>query len=220
MWQTRQCTGRRPPGRRPVAIAAQVAVFDGCDPLAAVSVYEVLRAGGFASDGAVDVALVSPRVPGPGGVGTVLAATGTLDPDRADVVIVPGLAGPAEGRAIDADLTVLMKQALDNPLVTVAAVGDGPLVLAGAGLVSGRHVATPPAWVDLLADCGAVAVAARLVDDGDLVTATGATAGLDLGLYLLERELGPRVASAVERELGYERRGTAWRPAGVEPLTW
>jgi hypothetical protein len=31
----------------------------------------------------------------------------------------------------------------------------------------------------------------RVVDDGDLVTAAGVTSGLDLGLYLVERALGP-----------------------------
>lgn len=38
---------------------------------------------------------------------------------------------------------------------------------------------------------GVHAVSARVVDDGDLVTGAGVTSGLDLGLYLLEREVGP-----------------------------
>jgi transcriptional regulator GlxA family with amidase domain len=57
-----------------------------------------------------------------------------------------------------------------------------------------------------------------VVDDGNLVTAAGVTSGLDLGIHLLERLLGPRVAHAVERLFAYERRGTVWRSAGLEPV--
>jgi transcriptional regulator GlxA family with amidase domain len=43
------------------------------------------------------------------------------------------------------------------------------------------------------------------------------TSGLDLGLYLLERELGPRVALAVEKLFAHERRGTVWHNTGTKP---
>ncbi|WP_228000470.1 hypothetical protein [Nocardia australiensis] len=45
------------------------------------------------------------------------------------------------------------------------------------------------------------------------------TSGLDLGLYVLERELGPRIAHAVEELFAYERRGTVWRAQGPAPAT-
>ncbi len=50
------------------------------------------------------------------------------------------------------------------------------------------------------------------------MSAAGVTSGLDLGLHLLERELGPRVAHAVEHLFQYERRGTVWRARGAVPL--
>lgn len=65
----------------------------------------------------------------------------------------------------------------------------------------------------MLAATGARAVNARVVDDGDLVTAAGITSGL----YLLEREVGPRIAHAVEELFAYERRGTVWRAHGPVP---
>lgn len=58
-------------------------------------------------------------------------------------------------------------------------------------------------------------VDARVVDDGDLVSAGNVTCGIDLALYLLEREVGPRVAHAVEQVIRFERRGTVWRAAGT-----
>jgi transcriptional regulator GlxA family with amidase domain len=226
----RPSPGRLP--RRPVAIRAQVVAFDGVDPLDAVSAYEVLRAGGRVSGGALTVALVSSgdatRTAGSGGV--ALRLTGSLDTDHADVVVLPGVAGLADEtggepaavpppltRILATELPVLLKQALDSPGVTVAAVGSGALVLAAAGLIDGRHIVT-----DRLGQGPrygtAVAVPARMVDDGDLVTAGGITAGIDLALYLLERELGPRISHAVERVLAYERRGAVWRHEGAGPV--
>ena len=60
---------------------------------------------------------------------------------------------------------------------------------------------------------------ARVVDDGgDLVTSGAVTPGLDLGLYLLERSYGPKVALAVETLFAYERRGTVWTNSGRTPV--
>jgi transcriptional regulator GlxA family with amidase domain len=57
------------------------------------------------------------------------------------------------------------------------------------------------------------AIDARIVDDGDLISAAGVTSGLDLGLYLVERELGSAVALAVEQLMEHQRRGTVWQAA-------
>jgi transcriptional regulator GlxA family with amidase domain len=45
----------------------------------------------------------------------------------------------------------------------------------------------------------------RVVDHGDLITAAGVTSGIDLALWILEREFGARVADEVAREMEYER---------------
>jgi transcriptional regulator GlxA family with amidase domain len=71
--------------------------------------------------------------------------------------------------------------------------------------------------MDVLDATGAHAVQARVVDDGDLVTAGGVTSGLDLGIYLLEREYGPQIARSVETLFEYERRGTVWSDTGRLP---
>ncbi|UUZ81263.1 hypothetical protein LJK88_42365 [Paenibacillus sp. P26] len=44
------------------------------------------------------------------------------------------------------------------------------------------------------------------------------TSGLDVALYLVERELGPQIANAVEKLFQYERRGTVWKAEGIEPI--
>ncbi|MEU4098140.1 DJ-1/PfpI family protein [Streptomyces sp. NPDC026673] len=209
---------------------AQFILFDGFDPLDVIAPYETLGAGG------VEVGLVSAEGPRevPSGLrGVGLRATAVLDPARADLVVVPGAAGriPAEGEEPGADGTVpallartlgtplpgLLKEALDRPGTTVATVCGGSYVLALAGLIAGRHATTHALGLDALWNAGATVVDARVVDDGDLVTAAGVTSGLDLGLYLLEREIGPRVAHAVQRLLSHERRGVVWRAEGPVP---
>ncbi|NYI03803.1 DJ-1/PfpI family protein [Allostreptomyces psammosilenae] len=224
---------------------AQIVLFDGFDPLDVIAPYEVLYAGGTASGGAVTVELVSaegPREVVSGTGGLALRATAPLDPARADLVVLPGASGlvsePEEvpdfgaddgvrrrdeyiplllGRTLTTPLPALLGKAMADPRVTVAAVCGGSLVLAMAGLLEGRHATTHHMGIDMLDATGAHAVRARVVDDGDLVTGAGVTSGLDLGLYLLEREIGPRVAHAVEELFAHERRGVVWCEHGPAP---
>ncbi|MEU5445260.1 DJ-1/PfpI family protein [Streptomyces griseofuscus] len=225
----------------------QIVLFDGFDPLDVIAPYEVLYAGGTATEGAVSVELAcaqGPRDVISGTGGLVLRATAALDPKRADMILVPGASGrvgePGEvpqeeagagewkqdefipvllGRTLTTELPTLLKQAMDDPDVTVAAVCGGSLVLAMAGLLEDRHATTHHMGLDLLDAAGAHAVSARVVDDGDLITGAGVTSGLDLGLYLLERAAGPRIAHAVEELFAYERRGTVWRAEGPTPAS-
>jgi putative intracellular protease/amidase len=202
-------------------MVVQMVLFDGFDPLDVIAPYEVLVAGGLRAE------LVSAEGPRqvPSGMGLLsLTATARLEPRRADLVVVPGAAGslPDEefredsipailARAVRTPLAGLLKEALDRPGLTVATVCGGSMLLAMAGLIEGRPATTNRLGLTALAATGAVAIDARVVDDGDLVTASSVTSGLDLGLYLLERELGPRAALAVEGLFGHERRGTVWR---------
>ncbi len=213
---------------------AQIVLFDGFDPLDVIAPFEVLGAGGsLAGDDAV-VELVSAEGPRavPSGGGLVLNATGVLDPTKPGYILVPGAAGPITGDPDQGDDTVpvllarvgqtaaapLLQQALENPEVTVATVCGGSLILAMAGLIEGRNATTHVLAHDVLGATGVNVVAARVVDDGDLVTAGGVTSGLDLGLHLIEREYGPKIAHAVETLFEYERRGTVWSNVGREAV--
>ncbi|MGH3264135.1 MAG: DJ-1/PfpI family protein [Trebonia sp.] len=214
---------------------AQLVLYDGFDPLDVIAPFEVLAAGSESVGGDLAVTLVSaegPRSVMGGTRGLALTATAMLDPGAPGCVIVPGASGPVAGepddgvetipvllaRAAQTELTPLLARAFGNAETTVAAVCGGSVVMAMSGLLEGRHAATHHLGLDLLEAAGVHAVAARVVDDGDLITAGGVTSGLDLGLYLLERWYGPRIAHAVEKLFEYERRGTVWRPAGREPV--
>ena len=108
--------------------------------------------------------------------------------------------------------------ALGKPGLTVATVCGGSLLLALQGMLVARPAVTHHMGMEGLTTTGATPIKARIVDDGDLITAGGVTSGLDLGIYLLERELGPRIAHTVETLFEYERRGTVWLARGLEPV--
>jgi transcriptional regulator GlxA family with amidase domain len=207
-------------------VHAQIVLFDGFDPLDVIAPFDVLVAGSDAVGGELAVELVSAEGPRPvvsGSRGLVLNATAQLDPSKPGYVIVPGASGPIDGdpdeidtipvllaRFGETEAVPLMRDAMANPDITVATVCGGSLALAMAGLLEGRNAVTHVLGLDVLDATGVNVVRARVVDDGDLVTAGGVTSGLDLALHLLDRSYGPRVALAVEELFEYERRGTVW----------
>jgi transcriptional regulator GlxA family with amidase domain len=93
----------------------------------------------------------------------------------------------------------------------IAAVCTGAFVLAEAGLLDGRQATTH--WLharDLQKQFPKVKLNEDriFVNDGPIWTSAGMTAGLDLGLALIESDLGPELAKAVARKLViYHRRG-------------
>ncbi|MBN9391570.1 MAG: DJ-1/PfpI family protein [Chloroflexi bacterium] len=212
---------------------AQIVLFDGFDPLDVIAPYEVLWAGSTATGGPHTLEFVSAEGPRlvRSGSGLSLEATATLDPDRADLIVVPGAVGPINqpedgpeletipvllARTIETDLPALLQKALDNPEIIVATVCGGSLALAMAGLLEGRYVVTHHMGMDALSATGAIPLNGRIVEDGNLISAGGVTSGLDLGLYLLELKFGPRIAHYVEELFEYERRGVTWRNTGLE----
>ena len=86
----------------------------------------------------------------------------------------------------------------------IASVCAGAFVLAELGLLDGRRCTTHWLALDTFrarfpeAD---LADDELYVDEHPVYTAAGVSAGIDLALYLLERDLGPRLALAVARLL-------------------
>jgi transcriptional regulator GlxA family with amidase domain len=196
-------------------VRIDIAIFDGFDELDVMGPLETLRA---ASRGApFEVKLVTCD-----GQPTVRGAYGVqLQPDGqyqagVDILIVPGggWAGRAErgawAEARRGLWTPLIRDAAEAGTV-LAGVCTGTMLLAAAGVVTGRRATTHhDAWAEL-ETAGARLVRDRVVDDGDLVTAGGVTSGIDLGLWLVERFASPTLADRVAAALEYARA----RPAGL-----
>ncbi|SER90441.1 DJ-1/PfpI family protein [Lentzea albida] len=190
---------------------AQVVLFDGFDPLDVIGPYETLTAGGIPTE----LVTVEGDREVPAGLDLLsLKATARLDP-AVGLVVVPGAAAHAEDEifALLSAGAATVGPALKDTSGIIATVCGGSLLLAIAGLIKGRNATTNHLGLHALEAMGVNAVRARVVDDGDLVTAAGVTSGVDLGLHLLERLAGAQKALEVEEMFAHERRGTAWRAA-------
>ncbi len=194
----------------------EIVVFDGFDELDAIAPFEVLKEAAFGGAD-VEVGLVTLNE-----TEEIVAAHGLrVRPDgrlgeRPEVLIVPG--GGFVGHSSRGVRAEIRRGDLPKAIVRlhdagamVASVCTGAMLLAAAGLTKGRPATTNHAAMQELGDTGAEVVKARVVDDGDLVTAGGVTSGLDLGLWLIERYFGAPGASVMENVLEYERRGVVWR---------
>ncbi|MFJ7746385.1 DJ-1/PfpI family protein [Peribacillus sp. NPDC097295] len=209
----------------------QIALFDGFDLLDAIAPYEVFTAAEMYFKDDLTVTLVSAegeRMVTSGVNGLQIQASGKLDVTRKGVILIPGASGSVHDtgaesipvrlqQASETNLRQLLKEAIENPDILLSTVCGGSLILAMSGLLEGRHAVTHHMGVGVLSATNAIPVHARIVDDGDIVTGGGVTSGLDVALYLVERELGPLIAIAVEQLFEYERRGTVWRNEGNVP---
>ncbi len=89
---------------------------------------------------------------------------------------------------------------------TLAGVCTGTMLIASAGLLVGRPAVTHRSALDDLAAAGAEVIAgARVVDDGEILTAGGVTAGIDLALRLVERRDGVGAAERAAEAIEYRR---------------
>jgi transcriptional regulator GlxA family with amidase domain len=90
----------------------------------------------------------------------------------------------------------------------VLSVCTGALVLAQAGLLDGARATTHHDAIDLLrqlAPRAEVVENERFVDNGQIVTAAGISAGIDASLHVVGRLLGAAVADATGRHMEYRR---------------
>jgi cyclohexyl-isocyanide hydratase len=119
--------------------------------------------------------------------------------DDFDVLVVPG--GPSARSLVQDDPTVASYLALFPHNRLLASVCTGALLLGAAGRLRGRRATTHASAFGDLAAHGAVAVRERVVDEGTIVTAAGVTAGIDLGLHLVERLEDAEVAAAIAERM-------------------
>lgn len=210
-----------------------IVVFDGFDTLDAIGPFEVFHhARSFRGDIEVELSTLSPqnlvtsshglRIHPDGVLGAETDETSPRSPGSdgerptvLDVVIVPGgnwLAHGDDGIRAQIERGDLpdVLTALHDEGVIVGSVCTGAMALASAGLTDGRPAVTHHGALEDLRESGADVIEARVVDDGDIVTAGGITAGIDLALHLIEREVDPDLADRVATLMEYEPQGTIY----------
>ena len=203
-------------------VKVQIIIFNGFDELDAIAPFEVWQTA-MAIGAGVQAELVtldrSTEVIAAHGLRVKPHAQLGIE-QKLDILIVPG--GGWGNRATQGAWAEAQRGEIPAAIfrlhqsgTTIASVCTGAMLVAKAGLLKGRPAITHHVAIEELRAIGAEIVNARVVDDGDLVTAGGVTSGLDLTLWLIERYLSPQIAHEVEKEMEYERRGTVWRRLGT-----
>lgn len=160
-----------------------ILIFDDVEELDFVGPLEVFGMAGLIT-GDVTVATVSERV------AAVRCAKGlSVVPENdfqscpaLDVVVVPG--GIGTRREVENATLIEWLRKISTGCRWVTSVCTGALLLHGAGLISGRRVTTHFSFVESLRARGNVEVldGPRYVRDGNVVTAAGVSAGIDMAL--------------------------------------
>ena len=148
--------------------------------------------------------------------GLRIVPDGTLDESDPDLLVIPG--GGWNDRSEAGARAEVRAGTLPDAISAhhdtgglIASVCTGSMILAAAGILDGRPAITHQGAIDDLHEYGADVIDTRVVDGGDVLTAGGVTAGIDLTLYLVERITGTEIAEQVAQEMEYERSADIYR---------
>ena len=122
-----------------------------------------------------------------------------------EVLVYPEGKGTRPQLEDESQLNWVRQQRLEVPLMT--SVCTGSLVFAAAGLLAHRPATTHWRSLETLAQLDPtieVRTDERFVDDRDVVTSAGISAGIDMALHLVSRLAGVDRARAVRRGIQYD----------------
>ena len=141
--------------------------------------------------------------PVPSDCGLGLMPTTTLAECPAlDMICIPGGSGVAVAMRDPETISFVRRQAERARYVT--SVCTGAFVLGAAGILKNRRATTHWAYTDLLPLVGATHESARVVWDGNVVTAGGVTSGIDFGLEIVAQVADVGVAQAIQLGIEYD----------------
>jgi transcriptional regulator GlxA family with amidase domain len=144
----------------------------------------------------------------------IVAQKSFADCPKLDLLLVPG--GFGAMRAVkDAETLAWLRERSAQAEITMS-VCNGASILAGAGLLDGRPATTNKAYWKLATKPGPKVKwvpQARWVDDGNVVTSSGVSAGIDMTLHIVERLYGLQTAEHMADEIEHEwHRDPTWDP--------
>jgi len=186
-----------------------IMLFDGVEELDAVGPWEVLAywAGNWPEDGWQVVRFARTAGDIQCAKGLVVRATHSwTDAPSLDVLVLPGGQGT---RPLLNDPTMLDDwiRHLRDEGTLMTSVCTGSLVFAAAGILNGRPATTYWDQLDLLQQLDPTIELRpldRWVDSGEVITASGVSAGIDMALHLVRRLAGEERARAVRRGIQYD----------------
>jgi transcriptional regulator GlxA family with amidase domain len=185
-----------------------IVLFDGVEELDWVGPWEVLTSWkALFPEDQIDVFTLSPdgEVVNCAKGARMLPDHSYVDHPPIDVLIYPG--GRGTRLQLGDNRVRSWVREIASSARLVASVCTGALVLADAGLLDGRPATTHWASVDLLQSLGKdidVRASERFVDDGNVVTSAGISAGIDMALHLVARLGSLERARRVRRQIQYD----------------
>ena len=133
---------------------------------------------------------------------SIMPGTSFADCPQADIICVPGGHGVREAMADKAIVDFVRNQSAGALWVT--SVCTGAFILGAADQLHGKRATCHWAYTHLLPLFGATHETARVVRDGNLVTAGGVTSGIDFALELIAMISGEAVAQTIQLALEYD----------------
>ncbi|GAA1178648.1 DJ-1/PfpI family protein [Pseudonocardia alaniniphila] len=119
-----------------------------------------------------------------------------------DLIVVPG---SSQWRsALDDEVLIAWLASVHKTATWTTSVCSGSTLLAKAGILAGRRATSHWAVVDTLAADGAVVCNDRVVVDGNVITAAGVSAGIDMGLTLAATLFGEMTARTIQLAIEYD----------------
>lgn len=189
-----------------------ILIFDDAEELDFVGPYEVFTMsnevkGWMGKEGHDKVVLISmDGKPVTCAKGMVVSAHHSLaDAPALDMLLIPGGQGTRREVGNAALLDWVAKVAQNCEWVT--SVCTGALILTAAGPAKGKRVTTHWGFVETLRgrnEAAEVLENIRYVRDGNLVTAAGVSAGIDMALWLVGQMHGEAHARATQRGMEYD----------------
>ncbi len=175
-------------------------VFDGITALDIVGPYEVLQRLPGAEVKMVGLTRGEVRTDTKA---LALVADYAIDEiTHADVLVVPG--GFAT-RTLEKNEKLLdWIRAIDATTTFTTSVCTGSVLLAAAGLLTGKAATSHWAAMERLRGYGAIPTGRRVVEEGKIVTAAGVSSGIDMALMLAARIAGDEVAQSVQLGIEYD----------------
>ncbi len=191
-----------------IGVRIGIALFDGAEELDFAGPWEVLAAwaGQWPGDGVEVLTVADMLEPVTCAKGLRVLPDATWETTGPlDVLVYPGGMGtrPQLG---DEEIRRRVR-GLHGRGTLMTSVCTGSLVYADAGLLDGRPATTHWAQLDLLRSLGRdidVRADDRFVDDGEVITAAGVSAGIDMALHLVARLHSPERARDVRRYIQYD----------------
>lgn len=135
----------------------------------------------------------------------VVADVGFEDCPKLDLLLVPGGMGTLTELRNEACLDWMRSRASEAEIVM--SVCSGSALLAKAGLLDGRKATSNKRYFQIAVDQGPKVEwirQARWVDDGDRVTSSGVSAGIDMSLAVVARLYGEKVADTIADATEYQ----------------